>query len=521
MFVGRSCCWDAVAVACVRCAASRPLVDTPEPPAPDLNAARSAIRELDAAIAALAELEEGIEAAGDREEALNAWEDAWLAAGALMSRVESCRDAAASRLEHVWPAAEEPARELRAEMRPLLTSYEARWRSVARRLVNVGRQIARRSPRAEVEKPLAPAAIAAIPIMPPGPDREAARPPVPAVAEPPPDLAEETRSRDSAAEPPTDGAGQAAPGTDAAPAAVTTAPAPAQVEVVAVATPAPAREAPSEPEPKPEAEPRPAAVVTSSEPAPAPAPRRRHLVAGLLVGGLLLVAVGVVAGAIRPFGGFGPTSDRDGLATPAGVIGDGTNTGGPRPTDDGTPPATAAAPAVDGSVAFDLHPIGVLEANTESVTRVIGAPEVVPLPSPFDRSLRLEGADSGLCLDASELAEGGASMSFDLRIGELDPNGALGVSFATVGAAPIGFSRGLAQLGDLTPDAWYRLDLAWDGERSAQLEVNGRDSGAQALATTLAADDAAAFDSRDEVCVRASQAALDTHLFVDNLRVGQ
>ncbi|MGH7477948.1 MAG: hypothetical protein ACRELD_16940, partial [Longimicrobiales bacterium] len=163
MFVGRRCCWDPAAAACARCAAASPISDARAPAFGDPIAAHAAIGELDAAIAALAELEESLEldADADREQALDAWEDAWLATGALIARVESCRVAAASRLQDLSPLAEEPVRELSAALRPLLATYETRWRSVARRLAGAGRRIAERTRTSGGPEPTRAASIVA------------------------------------------------------------------------------------------------------------------------------------------------------------------------------------------------------------------------------------------------------------------------------------------------------------------------------------------------------------------------
>lgn len=140
-YVGRACCWNPTTVMCIRCGAKPSLFEPA--PAADLVAPRRVLRDLSAALTGLSELEEriGWSTNGDLDPALNAWEDAWLATGMLMTRVDSDRDAVAKQLREPSPASRTGVREVDAELRRLLVAYEGQSRSVARRLAATGQEL--------------------------------------------------------------------------------------------------------------------------------------------------------------------------------------------------------------------------------------------------------------------------------------------------------------------------------------------------------------------------------------------
>ena len=152
-----------------------------------------------------------------------------------------------------------------------------------------------------------------------------------------------------------------------------------------------------------------------------------------------------------------------------------------------------------------------------SVTRIIGDPEVVSLPSPFDRSLRLSGGAAGICVAALAGRDGPSSIGFDLLLSEASGGGRLDIGLAATDTAPAsGLAVELVVL-DLTPGAWYRLTATSDGS-TGTLSV-GRRGDPSVMETELAADGASLPDSPNESCLGASFAEAAASVLVDNMRV--
>jgi len=179
--------------------------------------------------------------------------------------------------------------------------------------------------------------------------------------------------------------------------------------------------------------------------------------------------------------------------------------------------ATSATPSLPPTISFDLHPIGRLDPAEVSATRSIGAPEVVSLPSPFDRSLRLSGGAAGICVGALATRDGPSSIAFDLLLSGASGSGRLDIGLAATDTAPAsGLAVELALL-DLTPDRWYQLAATSDGS-TGTLTVALR-GGSSVLEAELATDGTDLPGSRSETCLRASLADADASVLVDNLRV--
>lgn len=178
--------------------------------------------------------------------------------------------------------------------------------------------------------------------------------------------------------------------------------------------------------------------------------------------------------------------------------------------------ATASTALLRPSVTFDLHPIGPLEPAEISVTRIIGRPEVVSIPSPFDRSMRLAGASSGICV-AAPAARADSSIAFDVLLSGATGDGRLAIGVAATTTVPArGFSVDLARL-ELAPGAWYRLLLTSDGS-AAILTVTHR-GGEALLEMELAGDEPLASTSTSDSCLHVSLRGSDASVLVDNLRV--
>ncbi len=97
-YVGRSCCWEPEAVACVDCA-SKP-VPVGESDGPDAAVARAAADQIPGMLDQLEEIVRRVAAMPSDGGAVEALEDAWLEAGSLLVGVDSCRDRTAKRLRY-------------------------------------------------------------------------------------------------------------------------------------------------------------------------------------------------------------------------------------------------------------------------------------------------------------------------------------------------------------------------------------------------------------------------------------
>jgi hypothetical protein len=167
---------------------------------------------------------------------------------------------------------------------------------------------------------------------------------------------------------------------------------------------------------------------------------------------------------------------------------------------------------------FDLHPVGPLDPAEPSIARIIGTPEVVPFPTPFDRSLRLTGPAAGVCFEPAAETTGASSMAFDVHLGEIASDGILLVNLAAGdGAEAIAMAVDLAAVRELDRDAWYRFKATREGG-SGQLVVTPVGDDQAILDVALRADPTIAPTPIDQTCI---QAALPNtaSLLIDNLRV--
>jgi hypothetical protein len=130
LFVGRSCCWNPDAVACIVDAPPTAIITTA--PAAVLGgsetAARRAVAELAASIGALGQLKDAIERVpqweANREIRRRAWDDAWSTTGWLIARAETSRDAAAKAL---WRGPAQPVPPTTQDLNGQLLSLEEQY----------------------------------------------------------------------------------------------------------------------------------------------------------------------------------------------------------------------------------------------------------------------------------------------------------------------------------------------------------------------------------------------------------
>lgn len=547
-FVGRACCWGP-GQSCTRCADARAASGDAGSGFAALGAARAAVRQMDGTVAEFAAVEDAVARAGgaDTATAFDAWGGTWLAAGWLRTRIDSSREAARSWLRLIPPAEVERTAELEDELGVVAASLRARWGSLTRVIADAGAGLARREAR---RRPLGPtalgseptprpvAAVAAsvpLPIRPPDritvrvatTTREAA--PATPTARP---TTAETRTPTTAAVLAPPKAAVVRPTLRRSSSASVARPPPAQRQVGIPrahpdAAPAPerVRTEPARPEQAQteRAQSGPAAVAVPAQREPArPEPsvagngarRRRTVTAALIVG------VGLVLGGVLLAGTIGPLArDSDGVPDreadlPAGAVGEGGSAASLAASTPSSPPRSRST-----FVTFDLHPVGLLDPEEVPITRIIGAPEVAPFPTPFDRSLRLVGEAAGVCIEHASPSQADApSMAFDLHLGEAGAGGTLAFALPATGDGPaVGLALDLAMLDQLDRDSWYRLTVT-GADQGGRLEVTPVGGDRPTLGVELGVDPTIVPTSTDELCIQSALKASEASVFVDNLR---
>lgn len=231
------------------------------------------------------------------------------------------------------------------------------------------------------------------------------------------------------------------------------------------------------------------------------------------IAGAIVVTGVVVVAAVAWLG-----VDPDGAVIPSNAaVNHGQSTGTPAASAAPRAEATASSALLRSGISFDLHPIGPLDPEEVPVARIVGEPEVVSVPSPFDRSLRMSGATAGICVAAPALQGRSSSIAFDLLVSGATSGGSLGIGLAATDTAQAGgYSVELARL-DLAPEGWYRLTAASDG--SVGILIVADRSGRSLLQTELAADASFAPTSAGERCLWASLRGADASVLVDDLQV--
>lgn len=561
-FVGRACCGGSSA-SCARCADARAATGDAEGGFAALGATRAAVRQMDGTAAEFAAVLDAIVGTrgADADAAKGAWEDTWLAAGALRARIDGSRDAARAWLNALPTAEAERARELEEQLRVATDTVEARWRSVAEDIEGAGTRLAARGAHEELPGAVASAHAA--------PDRTTPRSPadihapsVPApvplpVAVPVPVAAPVPAPFTASAEPLTTSAGTTieashparpekpmpapdptpAPRVTPPPVAMPTPPPTATSPPVPMPDPAP-RAAPPPvpmPAPAPAATPPPAARAgtarstrTETPARTAPPARRRSSARGTIAAALAAV-LGTVLGGWMITGSIGPVASDSGKVAEGGPglgeVTDGDSSAAAALPTASAPDLSSQSPGLPDSVpptilGVDLHPVGPLDPEELPVTRIIGVPEVVPFPTSFDRSLRLRGDAAGICVALPSPSHGGASsITLDMYLDDAGTDGRVVFAGTMTGAGPdVGLALDLATLERLDRGAWYRLAVTGEGE-AGRLGIARLGDDRPVLEAELVVDATTVPTSSDEVCIQSSLRSSEAFLFIDNLRV--
>ncbi len=508
-FVGRACCWVR-GLRCSRCAEAHREADANDAAGgfAALAATRAAIRQLDGIAAEFSGIEETLAAVDsvDVSSAVGAWEDAWLAAGALEIRLDGSRDAAVGMIRDLPPNESERTVKLEAELDSVTVSHVARWRSVTDAIAQAGRRLAisedSRAASGAASAPAAPRLTPNYALLPAG--ATAARTPLSSVEAP---------------RAPTKAPVVATAALPSAPRAPSITPPVAATRPLASPTPAPSM-LETHVDPAPER-----VLVAEAEPPAAGSGARRR---GTGIAVLMIVGVAVfggwLAGVIGPLAGDSAIVANRGRDLPDSVRGSFSATATPRAassTPASVPQSTAAGEvAIPILVTVDLHRVGPLDAGDLPITRIIGTPEVVPFPTSFDRSLRLTGATAGVCIALPPSpTEGASSMAFDFHLGDAGLDGRLVVTIGPSGdAEAIGLALDLDRLRTLAPDAWYRVVVTGEDDAGrVQITVLGDDR--PVFDAGLDKDSTNVSTSSDEACIQSELSSPEAFIYVDSLRV--
>jgi hypothetical protein len=246
-------------------------------------------------------------------------------------------------------------------------------------------------------------------------------------------------------------------------------------------------------------------------------PRLRSLVLPAAAAVLLIaVAAGLASGAFGNLVGSLPTApsstENPGL-TPGGGAG-GVLGGGPS-----TPTPTATTPPLVTVVEFDTLVMGRLAAGT-GASAVVGAPEVVSFPSPFDRSVRLAGAAAeGFCLSPPGIRGGEATVALSIFLEATPGAGTLGLEATPPVGAGRMVSLSLQPLARSPLDRWYRVTTNWDADGRVDVALTDMASEATVHEERLTARAISEVRPAGSICVTLDGMGPDAGILVDNVRL--
>jgi DNA-binding CsgD family transcriptional regulator len=225
-------------------------------------------------------------------------------------------------------------------------------------------------------------------------------------------------------------------------------------------------------------------------------------VAGVaILGGALGRPVGASQSAVEPTGGV--------LGTGAG------------PSIPASSPAASRPLALAAMLDFNILRIGTLEGASTAIEAVTGAAEVVPFPSPFDRSVRLTGSGlDGFCLADAQLGSGRVSVAMDLYVKAAVAAGSLELILTPRTGNVTAASIPLNLLGRLPPEDWYHLRATWGPGTAVAIDVSDEEQG-RLLSETLPTVTVTQGRGRRGLCLAATGMGSDAQLLLDNVRVEQ
>jgi hypothetical protein len=187
----------------------------------------------------------------------------------------------------------------------------------------------------------------------------------------------------------------------------------------------------------------------------------------------------------------------------------------------GGPVVATPAPALSTLVEFDTLRMGGVVVADEIIA-VEGRPEVVSFPSPFDRSVRLAGADpGGLCFDTGGLQDARTVVSVDLYPEAPLGNAAMAVALGAADTAPSQVSVSLRPLATEPIERWYRVTTTWVPDGMVEVELWDVAAERAVARDGLTKEQVTGTEPAGSVCLTVAEMATDSGVLLDNLRIEQ
>jgi hypothetical protein len=181
--------------------------------------------------------------------------------------------------------------------------------------------------------------------------------------------------------------------------------------------------------------------------------------------------------------------------------------------------ATPAPHAVIASTDFNVDKMGPLDLDPP-VGEVIGETEVVAFPSPFDRSLLLQGVgESGLCVTTEVLGSGEAAVTTDMYAKAPIRLGAVHLILVPGNGEPSAFQVPPDLLASLRSLRWYHLRATWSGDNMVRVEISDDEGWITRISVPSSATTERS--AAPGACITATSVPATTWLLVDNVRLEQ
>jgi hypothetical protein len=225
-----------------------------------------------------------------------------------------------------------------------------------------------------------------------------------------------------------------------------------------------------------------------------------------------VAGVAILGGALEQPSGVGQNpAERTG-----GVLG--------KRAEQSTPLPSAAVPhepALVALVDFNVLRIGSLAGASDAIDGVTGNAEVVPFPSPFDRSVRLTGPEpDGFCVAGDQLSGGSVSVAIDIYAEAAFATGSLDLILTPRTGQVTAARIPLNLLGSLPPEHWYHLLATWGPGTTIAVDVSEGEHG-RLLSETLPPGATTDVSGGRGLCLAASGMSTGTQVLLDNVQVEQ
>lgn len=259
--------------------------------------------------------------------------------------------------------------------------------------------------------------------------------------------------------------------------------------------------------------------LRSSQTRRQPIPRLPPVLRTATVGLAAVIGLLLVVTAVRPDRIFSELATRPVASSGAGSSTEVGSVLGQRGSPSSVSVATPASHAVIASTDFNEDRMGPLERDPP-VGEVIGETEVVAFPSPFDRSVLLQGmADSGLCVTADVLRPGEAAVTTDIYAKAPIRLGTVHFILVPGNGQPSAFQVPPDLLASLRPQRWYHLRATWAGANVVRVEIS--DDEGWIARFSVPRTSTTQRSGAPGACITATGVPATTWLLVDNVRLEQ